>query len=66
MKSHRSPLETIRAFCTACVGGHSKEVASCDGNGTIPGFMSCPFHPFRLAMERLTDACTCRFEERSC
>jgi len=40
MKSHRSPLETIRAFCVSCVGGYR--------------------------MERLTDACTCRFEERSC
>jgi hypothetical protein len=52
MKSHKSPLETIRAFCVSCVGGHSKEVISCDGDGKIPGFMSCPFHPFRLGRGR--------------
>jgi len=51
-KSHKSPLETIRAFCVSCVGGHSKEVTTCDGDGTIPGFMTCGFHPFRLGHGR--------------
>ena len=52
MKSHKSPLKTIAAFCNICVGGHRKEVASCDGDGKIVGFMSCPFHPFRLGIGR--------------
>ena len=52
MKSHKSPLKTIVSFCASCVGGHGKEVASCDGDGTIPGFMSCTFHPFRLGRGR--------------
>lgn len=52
MKSHKSPLKTIRAFCVFCVGGHRNEVATCDGDSKIPGFMSCPFHPFRLGRGR--------------
>lgn len=49
---HLSPKETIRAQCLACVGGHKKEVASCNGDGSIPGFHSCSFHPFRLGKGR--------------
>ena len=49
---HKSPLQTIRSFCISCVGGHSKEVATCDGDGTIPGFMQCNFHPYRLGKGR--------------
>ena len=52
MTSHNSPLETIRAFCISCVGGHSKNVASCDGEGTSPGFMQCHFHYYRLGKGR--------------
>lgn len=54
MKSRKSPSRTIRAFCLACVGGHRKDVASCDGDSKIPGFMSCPFHPFRLDHGRVS------------
>jgi len=51
-QKYKSPLKTIRAFCISCVCGHSKEVASCDGDGTIPGFMLCHFHPYRLGKGR--------------
>jgi hypothetical protein len=50
--THRSPSKTIRAQCLVCTGGSVKEVASCNGDGKIPGFMSCPFHPFRLGKGR--------------
>lgn len=52
LPKHKSPLQTIRSFCIACVCGHSKEVASCDGDGIIPGFMQCHFHPYRLGKGR--------------
>jgi hypothetical protein len=47
-----SPLQIIRAQCLVCTGGHVKEVASCDGDGKRPGFMSCVFHLFRLGKGR--------------
>lgn len=49
---HLSPKEAINEQCLACVGGHKKEVASCNGDGSIPGFHSCSFHPFRLGKGR--------------
>jgi len=49
---HLSPKEAIRSQCLACVGGHKKEVAACNGNGSIPGFHICPFHSYRLGKGR--------------
>jgi hypothetical protein len=51
-RTHKSPSRTIRSFCIFCVGGHRKDVTTCDGDGKMPGFMSCPFHPFRLGNGR--------------
>jgi len=51
---HLSPKGAIRAQCLACVGGHKKEIASCNGDGSIPGFHICPFHPYRLGKGRLS------------
>ena len=48
----RTPKEAIRAQCLACVGGHRKEIASCNGDGSIPGFHICPFHSYRLGKGR--------------
>jgi hypothetical protein len=52
MTFHKSPLKTIVSFCVLCVGGHRKEIASCDGDDKKQGFMACPFHPFRLGKGR--------------
>lgn len=47
---HLSPKETIRMQCLACVGGHRKDVESCDGDD--PAFHQCPYHPYRLGKNR--------------
>jgi len=49
---HLSPKESIRAQCLACAGDHKKEIASCNGDGSIPGFHICHFHPYRLGKGR--------------
>ena len=50
MKPHRSPKDTIRAYCLYCTGGRTKEVESCDGND--PAFHQCAFHQYRMGKKR--------------
>ena len=50
--NHRTPKETIRAYCVYCNGGIFKEIEACDGNGKNPAFHACPFHPFRMGKGR--------------
>lgn len=51
---HRSPRETIRAYCSYCNGGKAKEVETCNGDSRDSAFYACPFHPYRKGKGRLS------------
>lgn len=52
MRIHLSPIEAIRSQCLVCTGNHRKEVETCNGDGKIPNYHICPFHPYRLGKGR--------------
>ena len=49
---HRTPKETVKAYCVYCNSGKTKEVESCDADGNDPAFRACPFHLYRLGTGR--------------
>lgn len=49
---HKTPLDSIRAYCVECNGGNDAEVRRCDGDGKTPGFPACLFHRFRMGKGR--------------
>lgn len=52
MNRRKTPKRAIREQCLVCTNSHRKEVESCNGDGTIPGYHVCPFHPYRLGKGR--------------
>ena len=49
---HKTPLDSIRAYCLECNGGNDAEVRRCDADGNTKGFDACLFHRFRMGRGR--------------
>ena len=53
MKTHKSPLATIKAHCHNCVGSRlDSEVENCTGYLVFATGKPCPFFPFRTGGRR--------------
>ena len=49
---HKTPLDTIRAYCVSCNDGNDAEVRRCDADGKTKGYTACLFHRYRMGKGR--------------